>query len=125
MSNIVSNAHRIVAGRMPVLNYREGDFFFIPKDSVQDVAQTVLELCLSRIPARYGFTVGDGIQVICPSRKGEIGTREMNIRLQQLINPHTDTRREIVIEGTVFRVDDRVMHIKNNYDISWKKITAS
>jgi exodeoxyribonuclease V alpha subunit len=65
--------------------------------------------------------VGDGIQVICPSRKGEIGTREMNIRLQQLINPHTDTRREIVIEGTVFRVDDRVMHIKNNYDISWKK----
>ena len=121
MSNIVSNAHRIVAGRMPVLNYREGDFFFIQKDSVQDVAQTVLELCLSRIPARYGFTVGDGIQVICPSRKGEIGTREMNIRLQQLINPHTDTRREIVIEGTVFRVDDRVMHIKNNYDISWKK----
>ena len=81
----------------------------------------MLELCLSRIPARYGFTVGDGIQVICPSRKGEIGTREMNIRLQQLINPHTDTRREIVIEGTVFRVDDRVMHIKNNYDISWKK----
>lgn len=121
MSNIVSNAHRIVAGRMPVLNYREGDFFFIPKDSIQDVAQTVLELCLSRIPAKYGFTVGDGIQVICPSRKGEIGTREMNIRLQQLINPHTETRREIIIEGTVFRVDDRVMHIKNNYDISWKK----
>jgi len=121
LSNIVSNAHRIVAGQMPVLNYRDGDFFFMRKDSVQDVVQTVMELCATRIPAKYGLTLFSGLQILCPSRKGEIGTREMNIRLQELANPRSAGSREIVIEGVTFRTGDKVMHIKNNYDIPWTK----
>lgn len=120
-SNIVSNAHRIVAGQMPVLNYRKGDFFFISQDNPHDVSQTVLDLCSTRLPAKYGLTVMNGIQVLCPSRKGELGTREMNQKLQKLINPPSDKRREMVVEGVALRVGDKVMHIKNNYDIVWTK----
>ncbi len=120
-SNIVSNAHRIVSGQMPVLNYRKGDFFFLLKQSAQDTMQTVLDLCSTRLPANYGLTIGNGIQVLCPSRKGELGTREMNRRLQELINPASDRRHEMTVEGVTLRAGDKVMHIRNNYDIGWTK----
>ena len=120
-SHIVSNAHRIVAGRMPVMNYREGDFFFLPQDSAQGVIQTVLDLCSKRLPATYGLTVCNGIQVLCPGRKGELGTYDMNRRLQELINPKTERSREMTAEGVTLRTGDKVMHIKNNYDIVWTR----
>lgn len=120
-SHIVGNAHRIVAGELPVLNYREGDFFFLPQSSAADVSRTVLELCGMRLPRSYGLSVWNGIQVLCPGRKGELGTREMNRRLQELLNPPAPERREITVEGVTLRMGDKVMHVRNNYDIVWKK----
>ncbi|MDD2417720.1 MAG: ATP-dependent RecD-like DNA helicase [Oscillospiraceae bacterium] len=120
-SNIVNNAHRIVSGKMPVLNYRQGDFFFMPQNDTQNVVQTVLDLCSTRLPSKYGITVGNGIQVLCPARKGELGTQEMNRRLQELINPKTQHNHEMVVEGVTLRTGDKVMHTRNNYDIAWTK----
>ncbi|HIW74850.1 MAG TPA: ATP-dependent RecD-like DNA helicase [Firmicutes bacterium] len=120
-SHIVSNAHRIVAGQMPELAFREGDFFFLAQDSVQGVTHTVLDLCGRRLPGSYGYTVFSGIQVLCPGRKGELGTRELNRRLQALLNPETEEKRELTVEGVTLRAGDKVMHIRNNYDIGWTR----
>lgn len=120
-SNIVKNAHMIVSGKMPVLNYREGDFFFLPAGSEKQTIKTVLDLAVNRLPNTYGFDVKNEIQVLCPGRRGELGTREMNRRLQELINPQKDSRQEIAAEGMTLRAGDKVMHVKNNYDIVWTK----
>ena len=120
-SHIVSNAHRIVAGQMPETAFRDGDFFFLSQDSAQGVTQTVLDLCSYRLPRKYGYSVWNGIQVLCPGRKGELGTRELNRRLQSLLNPESEDRREITVEGVTLRTGDKVMHIRNNYDIGWTR----
>lgn len=120
-SDIVSNAHRIVSGAMPTLNHREGDFFFLPRTTYADVSQTVLDLCHHRLPDTYGYSMFDGIQVLCPGRKGELGTMEVNRRLQALLNPPADDRREVTVEGVVLRVGDKVMQVRNNYDIAWTR----
>lgn len=120
-SHIVSNAHRIVAGKMPEMCYRDGDFFFIAHSNQQNVTQTVLDLCSYRLPNTYGYTVFNGIQVLCPGRKGNIGTGQLNSRLQELLNPPSDSGREITVEGILLRTGDKVMHIRNNYDIVWTR----
>ena len=120
-SHIVSNAHRIVAGQMPEMAFRDGDFFFLPQNSAQGVTQTVLDLCSYRLPGSYGYTAFNGIQVLCPGRKGELGTRELNRRLQALLNPESEERRELTVEGTLLRVGDKVMHVRNNSDIGWTR----
>ncbi len=119
-SRIVSNAHRIVAGQSMLLD-NKGDCFFMPRGSVEDVSQTILDLCGQRLPKAYGYTAFDGIQVLCAGRKGEIGTVEMNRKLQHLLNPSDKTRTEITIEGVTLRVGDKVMHTRNNYDIPWNR----
>lgn len=120
-SHIITNAHRIVEGRMPELGYKEGDFFFLPQNSSQGVAQTILDLCSRRLPARYALSVFGGLQVLCPGRKGELGTRELNRQLQGLLNPPADDRRDMEIEGVTLRMGDKVMHTRNNYDIGWTR----
>ena len=120
-SHIVSNAHRIVAGQMPEMAFRDGDFFFLPQKSAQCLTQTWLDLCSYRLPGSYGYTAFNGIQVLCPGRKGELGTRELNRRLQALLNPESEERRELTVEGTLLRVGDKVMHVRNNYDIGWTR----
>lgn len=120
-SHIVSNAHRIVAGQLPVMNYREGDFYFLQQDTTQDSQQAVLDLCGARLPNTYGVTCWNGIQVLCPSRKGELGTRELNRRLQDLLNAPSDLKKEMTVEGVTLRTGDKVMHIRNNYDIAWTR----
>lgn len=120
-SAIVANAHRIVAGEMPVFDKKEGDFFFLPKNTASDVTDTLLDLCARRLPNRYGITAFSGIQVLCPGRKGELGTRELNIRLQALLNPEDAGKKELNMEGGILRVGDKVMHTRNNYDIGWTR----
>ncbi len=120
-SHIVGNAHRIVKGEQPVLSYKTGDFFFLPRRSADEVTRTVLDLCARRLPETYGYTVFAGIQVLCPGRKGELGTREMNRRLQELLNPPAEDKPEITVEGVVLRTGDKVMHTRNNYDIGWTR----
>ncbi len=120
-SHIVKNAHRIVAGEMPIIHYKEGDFFFLSKSDNRSVAQTVADLCLRRLPETYGYTLFEGLQVLCPSRKGELGTIEFNRRLQDLINPADPKKPEMMLDGRLLRQGDKVMHTKNNYDISWAR----
>lgn len=118
-SRIVTNAHRIVKGIPPEIGHKDGDFFFIPQRSSQEVAETVLDLCQRRLPATYGNSVFNGIQVLCPGKKGVIGTVELNRLLQQHLNPPEKGKREIMVEGQIFREGDKVMHTKNNYEIGW------
>lgn len=120
-SVIVTNAHKIVSGQNPDLTRKDGDFFFIPRQSAVQAAQTVCELCAQRLPKAYGYSPIADIQVLCPSRKGEMGTYSLNRRLQEVINPPDKTKKEITVGLFRFREGDKVMHIKNNYDILWKK----
>ena len=119
-SRIVVNAHRIVKGQALQLD-NQGDCFFLPRSNVQEVTQTVLDLCHHRLPKAYGYTVMNGLQVLCPGRKGEVGTVELNRRLQALLNPSVKTKNEITVEGAILREGDKVMHTRNNYDIPWEK----
>lgn len=119
-SRIVYNAHRIVKGEPMELD-NKSDCFYMPRPSAAAVTDTVLELCHHRLPDAYGYTHLDGIQVLCAGRKGEIGTGEMNRRLQELLNPSDKKKAEITVEGVTLRVGDKVMHNRNNYDIPWTK----
>ena len=122
-SRIVTNAHRIVRGELPELtNHADGDFFFLPCADEAATARTVTELCARRLPARYPYTVYNGIQVLCPGRKGAVGTAELNRRLQEAINPPQADKAELKTEtGTLLRAGDKVMHTRNNYDIVWTR----
>ncbi len=119
-SRIILNAHRVVSGQ-PMVFDNTGDCFFLPRSSTRGVMQTVLDLCHHRLPAAYGYTVFSGIQVLCPGRRGELGTAELDKRLQALLNAPDDRRRELQVEGMVLREGDKVMHTRNNYDIPWER----
>ena len=119
-SRIVYNAHRIVQGESMEWD-NKSDCFYMPRPSAAAVTETVLELCHHRLPDAYGYTHLDGIQVLCPGRKGEVGTVEMNRRLQDLLNPPDKKKAEMTVEGITLRVGDKVMHNRNNYDIPWTK----
>lgn len=120
-SLIVTNAHRIVGGSMPILNSADKDFFFMPRANKNDVTNTILELCTTRLPKAYGYSPIDSIQVICPSKKGELGTAELNLKLQEALNPKANSKDEATVGGKTFRVGDKVMQTKNNYDIRWER----
>ena len=120
-SLIVANAHRIVRGEMPVLDKTDNDFFFMQRHSPYQAANTVVELCASRLPNAYGYQPLRDIQVLCPSRKGETGTNNLNRLLQAVLNPPSKDKGEINRAGMVFRCGDKVMQIKNNYNITWTK----
>ena len=118
-SLIVINAHKIVNGQMPVLNRTDRDFFFLYKNNKGDVTEVITELCQSRLPSAYGYSALENIQVLCPSKKGELGTAELNRKLQAKLNPKSDGKAEAVFGSRTFREGDKVMQIKNNYDIRW------
>ncbi len=120
-SLIVTNAHRIVKGEFPVLNRTDKDFFFLQRDTAASTAATVTALCVERLPKAYGYDPKNDVQVVCPSRKGESGTVSLNRQLQQLLNPPSPDKEELVSGGRTFRVGDKVMQTKNNYDIIWTK----
>ncbi|MBQ4612954.1 MAG: ATP-dependent RecD-like DNA helicase [Clostridia bacterium] len=117
-SRIVYNAHRIVAGEAMELD-NKSDCFFLPRSSLGEVSKTVLDLCHHRLPDAYGYTAWDGLQVLCPGRKGDMGTMEFNRRLQELLNPPDKKKAEMAVAGNTLRIGDKVMHTRNNYDILW------
>ena len=123
-SLIVMNAHRINRGEMPDLRSRKSDFFFLPCRSEQEVSQTIVDLCARRLPANMGIP-SDQIQVLSPTRKGGVGTGSLNQMLQGKLNPPTPTKKERQFGDFIFREGDRVMQIRNNYDIMWKKSDGS
>lgn len=119
-SRIVYNAHRIVAGEAMELD-NKNDCFFLPRGSLGEVTKTVLDLCHHRLPDAYGYTAWDGLQVLCPGRKGDLGTVEFNRRLQELLNPPDKKKAQLTVAGITLRVGDKVMHTRNNYDILWMR----
>lgn len=120
-SLIVTNAHKIIGGEMPVLDTTDNDFFFMSRSNVFSAASTVIELYTKRLPNAYGYDPLKDIQILCPSRKGELGSVNLNSAIQKILNPPDKSKNEYNINGRVFREGDRVMQIKNNYDIPWSK----
>lgn len=120
-SLIVTNAHSINNGEMPDLNEKNKDFFFLPRATNAEIAYTVADLCKNRLPRAYGTRATANMQVISPSRKGEAGTENLNVLLQSTLNPKVFGKKEYQYRQIVFRQGDRVMQIKNNYNIEWKK----
>ncbi len=118
-SLIVTNAHAINRGEMPDLTVKNNDFFFLPRSDDTAIAATVSELCATRLPKTYGEMGTAGVQVIAPSRKGEVGTETLNRVLQEALNPAGEGKVEHRFREIVFREGDRVMQIRNNYDLEW------
>ena len=120
-SRIVVNAHEINEGRPPDLSVKNSDFFFVPRDGERAAADTVVDLIKNRLPKAYGEDFAKKIQVITPSHKGATGTEWLNSALQAALNPPEKGKAERKVRSIVFREGDRVMQIRNNYDIEWER----
>lgn len=118
-SLIVVNAHRINNGVMPLFKSDNPNFFFMKRGDAQIVNATIADLYKNRLPATYGINPINSIQVLSPSRKGVGGVNSLNEILQQEINPPDYMKAQTNYGKTVFRVGDKVMQTKNNYDIEW------
>jgi exodeoxyribonuclease V alpha subunit len=115
-SNIILNAHRIINGRYPALDNEENtDFYFIAEDAIEKVLEKIIHVVRSRIPERFGYDPVNDIQVLTPMTRGIVGTAGLNESLQAALNPN-DT--EILHHGRRYRLLDKVMQIRNNYDKS-------
>ncbi|MBQ9845140.1 MAG: ATP-dependent RecD-like DNA helicase [Oscillospiraceae bacterium] len=123
-SQIVVNAHNINNGIAPVSAGRDSDFFFIDADGDR-AEQLLVQFVTTRLPQAYGYDSFDDIQVLCPSRKKRGGTANLNTLLQKSLNPPAANKKEISFNGVIFREGDKVMQIKNNYDLEYVKDDGS
>ncbi|MBD8989891.1 MAG: ATP-dependent RecD-like DNA helicase [Clostridiales bacterium] len=123
-SLIVMNAHRVNQGEMPDLKCVSSDFFFMRRTSEEAVCALIRDLCATRLPQKMGIPT-DQIQVLSPTRKGAVGTVNLNRLLQAALNPQSPDKKERSYGDYQFREGDRVMQIHNNYDILWKKADGS
>ena len=123
-SAIIRNAHAVDQGQPPRLDNGQGDFFFLRRRSPDALVQTVVELCRDRLPNNMGIPT-DQIQVLSATRKGACGTVALNRALQAALNPPDRTKRQKQWGDMTFRVGDRVMQTRNNYDVLWEKEDGS
>lgn len=121
-SMIVVNAHKINNGSYPILNAKDRDFFFISQDKSKEILATIIELCKERLPKYYGIDPLEDIQVLSPMKKGDVGINSLNKHLQEALNPKAYGKKEKQIGSELFRVGDKVMQTKNNYDTEWELI---
>lgn len=117
-SRIIRNAHMINKGQHPDFSENTGDFFRLRRLQAGSTVDTVVELCSVRLPGKMHIPPEE-IQVLSPTRKGELGTVNLNKRLQEVLNPASKEKREKSFGDVVFREGDRIMQIRNNYDILW------
>ncbi len=120
-SLIVTNSHQIVAGEYPDISKADSDFFFIPRYDTGECSSLVVSLVSQRLPKKYGYSALWDIQILCPSRKGPLGTAEINAKMQQALNPPDMQKSEHKTPFSLFREGDKVMQVKNNYDIVWER----
>ncbi len=120
-SLIVTNAHKIVNGELPELNVKNKDFFFLFSENKNIINKTVIELCTKRLPDAYGYDTYKDIQILAPGRKGDLGVTELNNKLQPVINPKNKEKNELSAGKKILRDGDKVMQIRNNYDLLWVK----
>lgn len=121
-SQIVVNAHKINAGQEIVLDNQNRDFFQLERHAAQDVINVVIQLVMKNMPSYVNASVYD-IQVLTPMRKGELGVENLNRILQSYVNPKSDRKIEKEFHGVLFREQDKIMQIKNDYQIKWQKKT--
>jgi exodeoxyribonuclease V alpha subunit len=115
-SLIVENAHRINHGRMPLFSRRATDFFLFPAEDAEQAADRIVDLVQHRIPRKFGFDPLEDIQVLSPLHRGAAGVGELNRRLQATLNPPREGKPERRQGSRMFRLGDRAMQIRNNYD---------
>ena len=127
-SKIILNAHRVNNGQKflskedkEIQEDTKEDFFFIQQNSTEKILQEVISLSTGRLEKFGNYDFFKNIQVLTPTKKGPLGTRELNKALQNVLNPNIDELPEKTNGGAIFRVGDRIMQIKNNYDITWEK----
>ena len=129
-SKIILNAHQVNKGETFIkkeeeeTDERKQDCFFIKETSQEKMLQQVISLCTGRLKNYGNYDFFQNIQVLSPTKKGLLGTKELNKALQENLNPNNDNREEKASMGAVYRAGDRVMQVKNNYDIYWEKEKA-
>ncbi len=119
-SMIIVNAHKINKGQYPYLNKKDKDFYFLPAYSSSEIISLLLKLCQERLPKSYNYNPKE-IQVLTPMRKTSLGVSNLNMELQKQLNPLTRDKKEKIYGKLIFREEDKVMQIKNNYEIEWYK----
>jgi exodeoxyribonuclease V alpha subunit len=115
-SQIITNAHRINQGKMPVFSKEGGDFFLFPAEDAVAAADWIVDVVTERIPQKFGYNAICEIQVLAPMYRGPAGVMALNDRLQEKLNPATPDKLEHRLFGITFRVGDKVMQTRNNYD---------
>lgn len=120
-SLIVTNAHAIIQGKLPELDDRTNDFFYMESNNENVTADLVCSLCKTRLPDAYKYDPMDDIQVLCPLKVGGEGTENLNRRLQETLNPPDLYKGEMRLFNTVLRAGDKIMQTKNDYDIEWRR----
>lgn len=115
-SRIITTAHRVNEGRMPEPGAKDGDFFFMDRAEPEQIAETLVEMVKTRIPGKFRFDPLRDIQVLCPMNRGSLGIRELNVRLQEELNPARAGEPVAEKFGWKFRVRDKVLQTENNYD---------
>ncbi len=119
-SAIVRSAHMVNGGQMPDLRANDNDFFFLTRKDPVAAEQTIVDLCRRRLPERMGIPT-DQIQVLSPTRRRGTGTAALNRALQDALNPPREDKEERRFGEYIFRLGDRVMQVKNNYDVLWRE----
>ena len=125
-SKIILNAHRVNKGepflsKDDIENETNQDFFYIKHRSQEAILQEVISLCTGRLEKFGDYDFFQNIQILTPTKKGMLGTKELNKELQAYLNPNVNNLPEKANSGAVYRSGDRIMQIKNNYDITWEK----
>ena len=119
-SMIVKNAHSVNKGINPICNKKDSDFYFMRVNNENKIANLIVELYKDRLPAKYGLNPIKDIQVLSPMKKGIVGVIELNKRIQAAVNPPSKFKKEKAFGKYVFRVGDKIMQVKNNYQAEWK-----
>lgn len=119
-SDIIINAHRINHGEDIVANRKDGDFYFINRNTEVEILEEIKTLVSGRLKKYYNFDSLKDVQILSPMRKGLCGVNNINLVLQEVLNPHTDDRKEVELMKKTYRVGDKVMQRKNNYSKKWE-----
>ena len=129
-SKIIVNAHRVNSGEKFITKNDEEqdskqDFFFINEQNQEEILKQIISLCTGRLEKFGNYDFFNNIQILTPTKKGMLGTKELNKALQQVLNPNDDEKKEKSSQGAIYRVGDRIMQTKNNYDIYWEKYVTN
>lgn len=121
-SMIIQNAHKIINGERPILNAADSDFYYVARSGAEAIAACVTQLCRERLPDAYGYDPIEQLQVLSAMKKGICGVKNLNKLLQQALNPPSEAKNEHKSGDNIYREGDKVMQIKNNYDMAWEDL---